>query len=53
MFSNLIKKICLFIHISFDYEGIPLKEMKKLKKFQSNLKKDHKISKMFQFVVSF
>jgi len=43
---------CL-LHISFEYEGIPLKELKKWKKLQTNLKKVHQVFERFQFMVSF
>ena len=37
---------------NYDYEGIPLKQMKKLEEISYN-KKRNKIFKMFKFVVSF
>ena len=43
---------CL-IHISFEHEGIPSKEIKNLEKLHTNLKKVDKIFKIFQIGVSF
>jgi len=54
-FENVFKKESCLFHISFHYEGIPLKEMKKRKKLQTNLKKFILCLcfKKFQFMVSF
>jgi len=49
---RVVDPLCCF-HIYFDYKVIPRKGMKKLgKKLPQNLKKVHKILKIFLFVVS-
>ena len=53
IFLNFFFEFSNLYHISFDYEGIPLKQMKKFEKISNKFLKSHKIFKMFKFVVSF